>query len=130
MPSRVLQLCARPERTRAGLGGSRAGAGGIQSHAHRHSSSLLFLSQAIIQAIHAIRQLDEETLHRALRELAEAIGDMSTALGRMHGNSGPRRQGGTSSRRGARVCWHRHAHAWPLKPVWRDGAAGDPPRMI
>ncbi|XP_064896860.1 indoleamine 2,3-dioxygenase 2 isoform X8 [Columba livia] len=40
--------------------------------------------KAIIQAIHAIQQLDEETLHRALRELAEAIGDMSTALGRMH----------------------------------------------
>lgn len=45
------------------------------------------LSQAIIQAIHAILQLDEETLHKALQELAEAIRDMSKALKRMHGNS-------------------------------------------
>ncbi|XP_009279550.1 PREDICTED: indoleamine 2,3-dioxygenase 2 [Aptenodytes forsteri] len=40
--------------------------------------------KAIIQAIHAILQLDEETLHKALQELAEAIGDMSKALKRMH----------------------------------------------
>lgn len=44
------------------------------------------LSQAIVQAIGAIRQLDEDTLHKALQELAEAIGDMSKALKRMHGD--------------------------------------------
>uniref|UniRef100_A0A8C0B6M5 Indoleamine 2,3-dioxygenase 2 n=1 Tax=Buteo japonicus TaxID=224669 RepID=A0A8C0B6M5_9AVES len=43
--------------------------------------------KAIIQAIRAILRLDEETLHKALQELAEAIGDMSKALKRMHGNS-------------------------------------------
>ncbi|XP_053905747.1 indoleamine 2,3-dioxygenase 2 isoform X3 [Cuculus canorus] len=40
--------------------------------------------KAIVQAICAIRQRDEETLRRALQELAEAIGDMSKALKRMH----------------------------------------------
>ncbi|XP_042657443.1 LOW QUALITY PROTEIN: indoleamine 2,3-dioxygenase 2 [Tyto alba] len=40
--------------------------------------------KAIVQAIRAILQLDEETLHQALRELAAAIGDMSKALKRMH----------------------------------------------
>ncbi|XP_051496803.1 indoleamine 2,3-dioxygenase 2-like isoform X1 [Apus apus] len=40
--------------------------------------------KAIVQAIHAILQLDEETLHKALQELAEAIGDMGKALQRMH----------------------------------------------
>ncbi|KFO92004.1 Indoleamine 2,3-dioxygenase 2, partial [Buceros rhinoceros silvestris] len=45
--------------------------------------------KAIIQDIDAIRQLDEETLHRALQELAEAIGDMSKALKRMHDHVDP-----------------------------------------
>ncbi|XP_074420019.1 indoleamine 2,3-dioxygenase 2-like isoform X3 [Larus michahellis] len=40
--------------------------------------------KAIVRAIRAILQLDEETLHQALQELAEAIGDMSKALKRMH----------------------------------------------
>ncbi|KAM6035030.1 indoleamine 2,3-dioxygenase 2 isoform 1-T1 [Theristicus caerulescens] len=40
--------------------------------------------KAIVQAIRAITQLDEETLHKALQELAEAIGDMSKALKQMH----------------------------------------------
>ncbi|NWU49963.1 I23O2 dioxygenase, partial [Dromas ardeola] len=40
--------------------------------------------KAIVRGIHAILQLDEETLHQALQELAEAIGDMSKALKRMH----------------------------------------------
>ncbi|KFV85015.1 Indoleamine 2,3-dioxygenase 2, partial [Struthio camelus australis] len=42
------------------------------------------LLQAIVRAINALLQLDEETLHKALQELAEAIGDMSKALRRMH----------------------------------------------
>lgn len=32
-------------------------------------------------------QPDDETLHRALQEMAEAIRNMSKALKRMHGNS-------------------------------------------
>ncbi|XP_074020165.1 indoleamine 2,3-dioxygenase 2 [Numenius arquata] len=40
--------------------------------------------KAVVQAIGAILQRDEETLLQALRELAEAIGDMSKALRRMH----------------------------------------------
>ncbi|NXY78963.1 I23O2 dioxygenase, partial [Glareola pratincola] len=40
--------------------------------------------KAVVRGIHAILQLDEETLHQALQELAEAIGDMSKALKRMH----------------------------------------------
>ncbi|XP_068776955.1 indoleamine 2,3-dioxygenase 2 isoform X2 [Struthio camelus] len=40
--------------------------------------------KAIVRAINALLQLDEETLHKALQELAEAIGDMSKALRRMH----------------------------------------------
>lgn len=48
---------------------------------------LLCSSQAIPQAICAIRQLDEETLHQALQGLATAIGAMGQALQRMHGNS-------------------------------------------
>ncbi|KFR14016.1 Indoleamine 2,3-dioxygenase 2, partial [Opisthocomus hoazin] len=40
--------------------------------------------KAIVQAIRAVLQLDEEALHNALQELAEAIGDMSKALKRMH----------------------------------------------
>ncbi|NWS74859.1 I23O2 dioxygenase, partial [Crotophaga sulcirostris] len=40
--------------------------------------------KAIVEAIGALLQPDEEALHRALQELAEAIGDMSQALKRMH----------------------------------------------
>ncbi|XP_035201084.1 indoleamine 2,3-dioxygenase 2 isoform X1 [Oxyura jamaicensis] len=40
--------------------------------------------KAILQAIRAIRQLDEETLHQALQGLATAIGAMGKALQRMH----------------------------------------------
>ncbi|XP_010174351.1 indoleamine 2,3-dioxygenase 2, partial [Antrostomus carolinensis] len=40
--------------------------------------------KAIIQAIHAVQQLEEETLYKALQKLAEAIGDMTKALKRMH----------------------------------------------
>ncbi|NXJ67267.1 I23O2 dioxygenase, partial [Rostratula benghalensis] len=40
--------------------------------------------KAIVQVIRAILQQDEETLLKALQELAEAIGDMSKALRRMH----------------------------------------------
>ncbi|NXC97933.1 I23O2 dioxygenase, partial [Certhia familiaris] len=40
--------------------------------------------KAIIQALGAILQCDEETLHRALEELAGAIQAMSEALRRMH----------------------------------------------
>ncbi|KAI6073572.1 Indoleamine 2,3-dioxygenase 2 isoform X1 [Aix galericulata] len=43
--------------------------------------------KAIPQAIRAIRQLDEETLHQALQGLATAIGAMGKALQWMHGNS-------------------------------------------
>ncbi|KFV16486.1 Indoleamine 2,3-dioxygenase 2, partial [Tauraco erythrolophus] len=65
--------------------------------AHRHPSPLvtscslssplspsLSLSQAIVQAVRAMLQPDEEPLHRALQELAQAIGDMTKALKRMH----------------------------------------------
>lgn len=45
------------------------------------------LLQAIIGALRAILQYDEETLHRALQELAGAIEAMSEALRRMHGES-------------------------------------------
>ncbi|NXK46713.1 I23O2 dioxygenase, partial [Chauna torquata] len=40
--------------------------------------------KAIVRAIHAVQQLDEETLHQALQGLATAIGDMGKALQRMH----------------------------------------------
>uniref|UniRef100_A0A8B9P5T5 I23O2 dioxygenase n=1 Tax=Apteryx owenii TaxID=8824 RepID=A0A8B9P5T5_APTOW len=40
--------------------------------------------KAIAQAINALLQLDEETLHKALQQLAGAVGDMSKALRRMH----------------------------------------------
>nr|XP_013802021.1 PREDICTED: indoleamine 2,3-dioxygenase 2-like [Apteryx mantelli mantelli] len=40
--------------------------------------------KAIAQAINALLQLDEETLHKALQHLAGAVGDMSKALRRMH----------------------------------------------
>ncbi|NXW44823.1 I23O2 dioxygenase, partial [Nyctiprogne leucopyga] len=40
--------------------------------------------KAIVQAIHAILQIEEETLYKALQKLAEAIGDMTKALKRMH----------------------------------------------
>ncbi|KFQ37621.1 Indoleamine 2,3-dioxygenase 2, partial [Mesitornis unicolor] len=40
--------------------------------------------KAVVDAGGAVVRRDEETLHRALRELAEAIGDMSGALKRMH----------------------------------------------
>ncbi|XP_032937286.1 indoleamine 2,3-dioxygenase 2 [Catharus ustulatus] len=40
--------------------------------------------KAIVQALGAILQRDEESLHRALQELAGAIGAMSEALRRMH----------------------------------------------
>nr|XP_047903269.1 indoleamine 2,3-dioxygenase 2 [Anser cygnoides] len=40
--------------------------------------------KAILQAIRAVRQLDEETLHQALQGLATAIGAMGKALQRMH----------------------------------------------
>ncbi|NXJ16209.1 I23O2 dioxygenase, partial [Odontophorus gujanensis] len=40
--------------------------------------------KATIQAIHAIRHLDNELLHRALLGLAAAIGDMGKALQQMH----------------------------------------------
>ncbi|NXF31562.1 I23O2 dioxygenase, partial [Nyctibius bracteatus] len=40
--------------------------------------------KAIVEALRATLQLDEETLHGALQELAEAIGAMSKALRQMH----------------------------------------------
>lgn len=40
-----------------------------------------------MQALGAILQRDEESLHRALQELARAIGAMTEALRRMHGES-------------------------------------------
>ncbi|KAL2296359.1 hypothetical protein Nmel_018663 [Mimus melanotis] len=40
--------------------------------------------KAIVQALGAVLQRDEESLHRALQELAGAIGAMSEALRRMH----------------------------------------------
>ncbi|XP_030365823.1 indoleamine 2,3-dioxygenase 2 isoform X1 [Strigops habroptila] len=40
--------------------------------------------KAIVEAVRAILQLDEETLCRALQELTEAIRDMSKALKQMH----------------------------------------------
>ncbi|XP_009863874.1 PREDICTED: indoleamine 2,3-dioxygenase 2-like, partial [Apaloderma vittatum] len=40
--------------------------------------------KAVLQALRAIPQLDEETLHEALQELADAIGAMNQALKRMH----------------------------------------------
>ncbi|XP_008935825.1 PREDICTED: indoleamine 2,3-dioxygenase 2-like, partial [Merops nubicus] len=40
--------------------------------------------KAIVQAVRAILQLDEEALHHALQQLAAAIGDMSKALKQMH----------------------------------------------
>ncbi|OXB75066.1 UNVERIFIED_CONTAM: hypothetical protein H355_015427 [Colinus virginianus] len=40
--------------------------------------------KATVQAVHAIRHLDNELLHRALLGLAAAIGDMGRALQRMH----------------------------------------------
>ncbi|NXE55629.1 I23O2 dioxygenase, partial [Casuarius casuarius] len=40
--------------------------------------------KAIVEAINALPRLDEETLHKALQQLAGAIGDMSKALRRMH----------------------------------------------
>ncbi|NWH62321.1 I23O2 dioxygenase, partial [Geococcyx californianus] len=40
--------------------------------------------KATTEAVRAILQLDEEALHKALQELAEAIGAMSKALKRMH----------------------------------------------
>ncbi|XP_042742175.1 indoleamine 2,3-dioxygenase 2-like isoform X5 [Lagopus leucura] len=40
--------------------------------------------KATIQAIHALQHFDDERLHRALQELAEAIGDMDKALQQMH----------------------------------------------
>ncbi|NXX16667.1 I23O2 dioxygenase, partial [Podargus strigoides] len=45
--------------------------------------------KAIVRAIQAVLQLDEETLHNALQQLAEAIGDMSEALKRMHDHVDP-----------------------------------------
>ncbi|XP_068012864.1 indoleamine 2,3-dioxygenase 2 [Melanerpes formicivorus] len=45
--------------------------------------------KAIVQASHAILQQDEESLHRALQQLAEAIGGMSQALKRMHDHVDP-----------------------------------------
>ncbi|NXT83623.1 I23O2 dioxygenase, partial [Zapornia atra] len=45
--------------------------------------------KAIVQAIHALLQLDEDALHKALQQLAEAIGDMSQALKRMHDHVDP-----------------------------------------
>ncbi|NXJ89016.1 I23O2 dioxygenase, partial [Corythaixoides concolor] len=40
--------------------------------------------KAIVRAVRAMLQHDEEPLHRALQELAHAIGDMTKALKRMH----------------------------------------------
>ncbi|NXF11068.1 I23O2 dioxygenase, partial [Smithornis capensis] len=45
--------------------------------------------KAIIWALHAILQRDEETLHRALEELAGAIEAMSKALRQMHDHVDP-----------------------------------------
>ncbi|NWU63118.1 I23O2 dioxygenase, partial [Pterocles burchelli] len=45
--------------------------------------------KAITRAIGAIPQLNAGTLHRALQELADAIGDMSQALRRMHDHVDP-----------------------------------------
>ncbi|KFP33747.1 Indoleamine 2,3-dioxygenase 2, partial [Colius striatus] len=40
--------------------------------------------KATLQALRAVQQADEEALHRALQQLAEAIGGMRKALERMH----------------------------------------------
>ncbi|XP_040507474.1 indoleamine 2,3-dioxygenase 2 isoform X1 [Gallus gallus] len=40
--------------------------------------------KATIQAVHALRHLDDELLHRALQGLSAAIGDMDKALQQMH----------------------------------------------
>nr|XP_025968004.1 indoleamine 2,3-dioxygenase 2 isoform X3 [Dromaius novaehollandiae] len=40
--------------------------------------------KAIVEAINALPRLDEEALHKALQQLAGAIGDMGKALRRMH----------------------------------------------
>ncbi|NXO01503.1 I23O2 dioxygenase, partial [Rhinopomastus cyanomelas] len=45
--------------------------------------------QAVVQAVWAIQQQDEEALHRALHELAEAIMAMSRALRRMRDHVDP-----------------------------------------
>lgn len=45
----------------------------------------LLVPQAIIQALGATLQCDEDALHRALEELAGAIEAMRAALRRMHG---------------------------------------------
>ncbi|XP_061328480.1 indoleamine 2,3-dioxygenase 2-like [Pezoporus flaviventris] len=45
--------------------------------------------KAIVEAVRAVLQLDEETLHRALQEMAGAIRDMSKALKRMHDHVDP-----------------------------------------
>lgn len=86
------------------------------------------LSQAIVQAIGAMQQLDEDTLHKALQELAEAVGDMSKALKQMHGNRSL--QLGSSPRPPiavhalARVHQPKCARAWPIKHLGRDSAGG------
>lgn len=68
-------------------------AGNVQSHCIQTSYPFVtwcsppLLSQAIIRALGAVLQCDEETLHGALEELAGAIEAMSEALRRMHGES-------------------------------------------
>lgn len=104
--TRPLHACSQAGgRGRAGVGGS--GYAELLYTDIPASSTLCglppLLLQAIIQAIRAILQLDEETLHKALQELAEAIGDMSKALKRMHGNSSLQLEGSS--------CPHIAVHA-------------------
>ncbi|NWU97880.1 I23O2 dioxygenase, partial [Upupa epops] len=45
--------------------------------------------KAVVRAVQAMQERDEESLHRALQELAEAIGAMSQALRRMQDHVDP-----------------------------------------
>lgn len=79
--------------------------------------------KAILQAIRAVRQLDEETLHQALQGLATAIGAMGKALQRMHGNSSLQEPAGQPAPSGCRAwgcspgALRECARAWPREQL-------------
>lgn len=83
-------------------------------------------SQAIPQAIRAIRQLDEETLHQALQGLATAIGAMGKALQRMHGNSSLGQPLGGRARGCSPAALRECAGAWPREQLIKVLPVGNP----
>lgn len=100
----------------------------FRTHLSPPLHALLCSLQATIQAVHALRHLDDELLHRALQGLSAAIGDMDKALQQMHGTRNGCTVAAACTLRahwmhGINVC------AWSLEHLTKpcsEGTAGSP----